>query len=327
MERIKWALPTTPPQFEHPILGISAAIRDVERLIHRLAQVKSSVLITGETGVGKDVCARLLHQLSKSRKHPFMAVNCAAIPEQLLESEIFGHEAGSFTSASKRHLGYAERAGEGTLFLDEIGELPLAMQAKLLRLLEERTFQRVGGETTLPFKARVVCATNSNLERLVLQGRFRADLYYRINVVEVRVPPLRERAEDIPWFMDKFFSELVASGNGSARGISSFVNEISRTHTWPGNVRELKNRIERAAALSLNEVLMPVDLFPEYSQPVSMTESVLLSLAQVRDAAEKHEIARVLTKCEGQPSKAAAILGISRTTLWEKMKRFGLCDI
>ncbi len=323
LDRIRTSLPPLQSLLRQ-VLGVSPAIIEVERLLHRLAAIRSSVLITGETGTGKEVCARLLHQLAPSRNKPFMAVNCAAIPDQLLESEIFGHEAGAYTSAAKRHLGYAERAGEGTLFLDEIGELPLAMQAKLLRLIEDRTFHRLGGETPIAFKARLVCATNASLESLAQSGRFRSDLLYRINVVGVHLPPLRHRVEDIPWLMNRLFSGLAEATGSSVRGISSLTEEAALAYSWPGNVRELKNRLERAVALSLNEYLMPSDFFSERVQAVSTAEAIPLSLGEVRDAAEKREIARVLAKCEGHINRTAAALKISRTTLWEKMKRFGL---
>ncbi|MGA7324636.1 MAG: sigma-54 dependent transcriptional regulator [Rhodomicrobium sp.] len=303
-------------------LGVSPAIARVEQLLRRLSSTAAAVLITGETGAGKEVCARLLHELRCKSSQPFMALNCAAIPDQLLESEVFGHEAGAFTTANKRHLGFAERAREGTLFLDEIGELPLSMQAKLLRLLEDRTFYRLGGEAPVAFKARLVCASNSDLSALVRTGRFRADLYYRINVVEVKVPPLRERTEDIPWLIEKFFQEFMARSDGRLRGVSSLAEDVARDHSWPGNVRELRNRVERAVALSLNECIMPGDLFPELA-PAPPIKSHL-SLMAARDAAEKQEIMRALAEHNGQIGKAAEALGISRTTLWAKMKRLGM---
>jgi DNA-binding NtrC family response regulator len=192
-----------------------------------------------------------------------MAVNCAAIPGELMESELFGHEPGAFTGAAKRHLGYAERAGEGTLFLDEIGELAMPLQAKLLRLLEDRHFHRVGGEAPVPFEARLVTATNADLNALMAAKRFRDDLYYRINVVEVRIPPLRERAEDIPWLMGQLFERLAAERDPALRGISALAEQAALLHAWPGNVRELRNRMERAIALNLGGTISPQDLFPE----------------------------------------------------------------
>jgi DNA-binding NtrC family response regulator len=303
-------------------LGVSPPIIRVEQILGRLSGSMTTVLITGETGAGKEVCARLLHQLGPKRDQPFMALNCAAIPDQLLESELFGHEAGAFTTATKRHLGYAERAREGTLFLDEITELPLSMQAKLLRLLEDRTFFRLGGESPVTFKARLVCASNADLDALVRAGRLRADLYYRINVVEVFVPPLRERHDDIPWLIDKFFHEFAQRSDCRPRGVSSLAEDAAREHTWPGNVRELRNRVERAVALTLNDCIMPADLFPEHGIAAAADSDV--SLTAARDAAERREIMRALTRHGGQVGKAAEALQISRTTLWAKMKRFGL---
>ncbi|MDX2264749.1 MAG: sigma-54 dependent transcriptional regulator [Hyphomicrobiales bacterium] len=305
------------------ILGVSPAMHAVERLLRLAAKVDSFVLITGETGSGKEVCARFLHDCAPPSKKPFIAVNCAAIPENLLESEIFGHEAGAFTGAAKRHLGYAERAGSGTLFLDEISELALPLQAKLLRLIEDRAFYRVGGETLIPFKARLVCASNANLESQVALKQFRADLFFRINVLPVEVPPLRHRQEDIPWLIDRFFIEFAERQMSALRGVSALAQNAALVHCWPGNVRELRNRIERAVALTLSDWIMPADLFPEKALR-ALTEPAPTSLAEVRDTAEKRQIERVLAQNNGQISKTAVALGVSRTTLWEKMRRLGL---
>ena len=208
LHRVQSSLrPTPQSQDGDMVLGVSPAMRDIEHLLRLVARVESPVLMTGETGTGKEVCARFLHSLTR-KDDPFMAVNCAAIPGDLLESELFGHEAGAFTGAGKRHLGFAERAGEGTLFLDEIGELALPLQSKLLRVLEERQFHRLGGETPVIFKARLVSATNADLGARIAAKQFRSDLYYRINVVEVRVPPFRERPQDIPWLLSRFLADL-----------------------------------------------------------------------------------------------------------------------
>ena len=312
-----------PPALEPAaVLGVSEAIRGVERTLERLARVKATVLLTGETGAGKEVCARFLHAAGGS-SGPFMAVNCAAIPGELLEAEIFGHERGAFTGAQARHLGYAERAGEGTLFLDEIGDLAPALQAKLLRLLEERQFHRVGGEAPVRFRARVVCATNADLEKRVTEGRFREDLYYRINVVALRVPPLRDRPEDIAWLLGRFFEEFNAASGAGLAGVSALAEEAAIGHSWPGNVRELRNRVERAVALAMGPSLMPGDLFPEAFQDV-MAKTALLSLEDARHAAEKRHILRALALTGGEIIPTAKALGISRTTLWEKMRRLGL---
>jgi two-component system, NtrC family, response regulator HydG len=307
------------------LLGVSPAMRHIEGLLRRIGGRRSPVLFTGETGVGKEVCARLLHAQSASPDQPFMAVNCAAIPGSLLESELFGHEKGAFTGATARHLGYAERARRGTLFLDEVAELPTAMQAKLLRLLEGRTFHRVGGEAQIALNARIVCATNRDLSAEVLAGRFRDDLLYRINVVAIEVPRLRDRPEDIQWLLGRFFADAAREVDTTFRGISSLAEEAALAHSWPGNIRELRNRVERAVALGVGEWIMPADLFPEARpRPGRDAREVPLSLADARDAAERRVIDRALRQTAGQIAEAAKLLGISRTTLWERMRRFGL---
>jgi DNA-binding NtrC family response regulator len=323
LQRVKGSLRPLPSHADSMTLGISPAMRDIEHLLRIVAKSDTPVLITGETGTGKDVCARLLHRLA-GRGGPFMAVNCAAIPRDLLESELFGHEAGAFTGASKRHLGFAERAGEGILFLDEIGELALPLQAKLLRLLEDRKFYRVGGETAVTFKARLIAATNADLNTLIEAKQFRSDLYYRINVVEVNIPPLRERPQDIPWLIGNAFAELAIDKNKPLRGVTAHAEQAALTHPWPGNVRELRNRLERAIALNVGGWISPQDLFPEKHLPSAPQSS--WSLADAREAAEKHRIISVLAQCNGQIGKTAEILGVSRTTLWEKMKRYGLAE-
>jgi transcriptional regulator with PAS, ATPase and Fis domain len=280
-------------------------MRAVEALLRRIARHPSPVLFTGETGVGKEVCARLLHAVSGFGDEPFMAVNCAAIPDNLLESEVFGHEKGAFTGASSRHLGYAERARRGCLFLDEVAELPLMLQAKLLRLVEDRGCYRVGGETHVPFLARLVCATNRALPAEVAAGRFREDLFYRINVVTIEVPPLRERRDDIPWLMRRLFAGLAQGIETRVRGISSFAEEAAVAHPWPGNVRELRNRLERGIALTASEWLMPGDLFPEAHRQTTDRGDRVRRLSAARDAAERREIERALRETAGQLGGAA----------------------
>lgn len=303
-------------------LGVSDAIRQIERTLLRIARVRSTVLLNGETGVGKEVCARFLHEASRA-KGPFMAVNCAAIPDNLLEAELFGHERGAFTGAHQRHLGYAERAGEGTLFLDEIGDLAPPLQAKLLRLLEDRHFYRVGGEIPVTFRARIVAATNADLAVKVAAGTFREDLFYRVNVVSVAVPPLRERHADIAWLAARFFDEYAAQSASDLAGISTLAEEALLAHPWPGNVRELRNRVERALALGLGPWLMPGDFFSEAVTGVS-DGATLPSLEEARMAAERRHIRRALDQTGGEVGQAARLLGVSRTTLWEKMRRLGM---
>jgi DNA-binding NtrC family response regulator len=305
-------------------LGISAAMRECELFLRRAARVSSNLLLTGETGAGKEVCARVLHALREKPAGPFMAVNCAAIPADLLESELLGHEKGAFTGAQSRHLGYAERAGRGVLFLDEVSELAPKLQAKLLRVIEDRSFHRVGGEQAIPFKGRLICATNTDIAANVRDGTFRQDLFYRINVLSLRVPPLRERPEDIEWLIDKFFAEFADRMEGNAVGVSALAYEVARQHAWPGNVRELRNRVERAVALASGRWIMPGDLFPEERDQGSMDGSGIEPLGSAREDAEKRHIQRALAMTSGAIIPAAKALGISRTTLWEKMKRYGL---
>lgn len=305
------------------VLGLSPKMKELERLLTRVAKLNSTVLIAGETGSGKEVAARFLHAMSGIDGRPFMAVNCAAIPSDLLESELLGHEKGAFTGASQRHLGYAERSGDGILFLDEIGELKSELQAKLLRLIEDKSFYRVGGERPVPFKGRLVVATNADLPKLVQAGRFREDLYYRINVVSVKVPPLRERLDDIVWLMERFFAESAGRMDTSLKGISSLAEEAALSYAWPGNIRELRNRMERAVALGLGQWVMPGDMFPEHGDSIS-SEMQMGSLEDIRQSAEKRHIMRALSVTNGEVGAASKLLGIGRTTLWEKMRRLGL---
>lgn len=311
-----------PAGSQEPALGVSGSMRAVETMLRRLANHALPLLLTGETGVGKEVAARFFHGVSLRAAAPFMAVNCAAIPADLLESEIFGHERGAFTGASSRHLGYAERAKAGTLFLDEIGDMPTSLQAKMLRLIEDGIFFRLGGEMPVQFRARIVAASNHDLGAAVTTGQFREDLLFRLNGLTVDIPPLRTRPEDIPWLTAVLFPTEEAAARG-IRGIGSIAEEACLSHPWPGNVRELRNRLQRAAALAAGQWIMPGDLFPEKGTGASTGES-FPTLSAVREAAEKRQIERALGATEGQISESAKMLGISRTTLWEKMRRFGI---
>ena len=311
-----------PPGDSPPTLGISAPIREIEELLRRVADVESSVLLAGESGVGKEVAARFLHRISPRAEAPFMAVNCAAIPSELMESELFGHERGAFTGAHARHEGYAERAGRGVLFLDEVGDLPLSLQGKLLRLLQERVFTRLGGKEMLPFAARLVCSTNKDLDALVEAGRFRSDLYYRINVIPVVLPPLRDREDDILPLIRGYVARFVADFRRPVRGLSATAEEAALAYDWPGNVRELRNRVERAVALAKTPRLGAQDLFPDAGHSAESSE--MPTLNEVRDLAERRHIRQALKRTGGQIAIAAELLGISRTTLWEKMRKLGL---
>jgi two-component system, NtrC family, response regulator HydG len=320
LDRISTSLRTRPTAAVEGGLGISRAMRDAEMILRRYASHPLPVLIQGETGTGKEVSARFLHQASGRAGSPFMAVNCAAIPGELLESELFGHEKGAFTGAHQLHRGYAERAGDGILFLDEIGDMPLPLQVKLLRLMEDGRFHRLGSETAIPFKARIVCATHHDIGSEA--STFRRDLYFRLSALPVSLPPLRERPEDILWLAQRFLEEIMQVRETPVRGIGVLAEDAMLEHSWPGNARELRNRLERAAALSENPLLMPADLFPDKAR--SSIPSQLGTLSDARDAAERRQILRALSATGGQIAQAARELGVSRTTLWEKMARFGI---
>lgn len=313
---------------EYPIgaLGISPAMLDIEKILRRVANIDSTVLLTGESGVGKEVGARHLHNISNRADKPFVALNCAAIPANLLESELFGHEAGAFTDARVRHEGYAERAGDGILFLDEISELPIDLQAKLLRLLQERCYNRVGGKEAIAFRARVITATNVDLAERVGDGCFREDLFYRINVIHIDIPPLSKRKEDILPLLRQYVTAYVEAFDSPVRGLTSLAEEATLEHLWPGNVRELRNRVERAVALCEDVWIGAKDLFPEYCCSTEETGGGVSSLSDIRDDAERRHILKVLKLHEGRMSDTAETLGISRTTLWEKMRKLGLSD-
>lgn len=306
-------------------LGVSPAMRQIETALRKISNLPQPVLLLGETGVGKEVCARFLHSSSSRAKSPLIAVNCAALPADLMESELFGHEKGAFTGASSLHRGYAERAEDGVLFLDEITELPLPLQAKLLRLLEQRTFARVGGERELSFKARIVCAANVDPAGAVKAGRLRLDLLHRINALTIVIPPLRERSADIELYLAHFFECARETAGTTVKGIAPGAVEAALEHDWPGNVRELKNRVERAVALAAGERILCSDLFPDLAVTDAAGHSErFLTLAAVRAAAERRQIDRALTETRHSPGEAARLLGISRTTLWEKMRRLGI---
>ena len=316
LERIDTLLARRVVPLTDAVLGRSAAIRRVEATLRRAAAAESPVLLMGETGVGKEVAARLLHAASPRAAEPFIAINCAAIPAELLESEVFGHERGAFTGAGARHAGYAERARDGVLFLDEVGELPLALQPKLLRLLEAREFQRVGGREALPFRARVIAATNADLLARVRQGLFREDLLYRLDVIGVEIPPLRQRAEDILPLAQNFL-EL---GGAQPPRLDAEAEAALLAHGWPGNARELRNRIERASILADGPCITAADLFPS-ARP---TNAVPLTLAASLEAAERRSIQAALESAAGDVAIAAERLGIGRSTLFDKLRRLGL---
>jgi DNA-binding NtrC family response regulator len=304
-------------------LGVSEAMRGIEDLLRQIADVESTVLFSGESGSGKEVAARFLHHISPHGKAPFIAVNCAAIPSELMESELFGHEKGSFTGAHDRHLGYAERARDGVLFLDEVGELSMSLQAKLLRLVQDRDFSRVGGEEQIEFQARLICATNADLKAAIKGNRFREDLFYRINVIPVVIPPLREHPEDILALVRGYLSYYASRFRRDVHSVTVAAEEAVLAHDWPGNVRELRNRVERAVVLARKPRVSARDLFPEFAG-ADRDSSEMPTLKEAREQAEHRHIERVLALTGGQTTAAAELLGISRTTLWEKMRKLGL---
>ena len=306
------------------VLGASDAMRQVETLLRRVANIDSSLLFTGESGVGKEVAAQFVHQISTRAQDPFIAVNCAAIPNELIESELFGHERGAFTGAQSRHHGYVERARNGFLFLDEIGELPIPMQAKLLRLIQERAFTRVGGEAAIRTSARISCATNADLEGAVAEGRFRRDLYYRINVISVAIPPLRDRPDDILPLARMFMREFSEVFARDVHNFTPATEQALLEHPWRSNVRELRNRVERAVALSHAPGIGVEALFPlEAAEPIG-AGNPFRTLAEVRCRAERHHIRAVLTGAGGRVEEAAKLLGVSRSTLFEKMRKLDI---
>jgi DNA-binding NtrC family response regulator len=303
-------------------LGISDAMRQMEVLLRRVANIDSSLLITGESGVGKEVAAKFVHQISTRAAEPFVAVNCGAIPNELIESQLFGHEKGAFTSAQVRHHGYVERARNGILFLDEVGELPMLMQVKLLRLVQERTFTRVGGETAIKTSARIICATNTDLETAVAEGSFRRDLFYRINVIAVAIPPLRDRSDDILPLARRFVQEFSEAFERDVRGFTPTAEQALLSDPWPGNVRELRNRVERAVALSQASRIGVNALFP--SEATEADGDRQATLAEVRDRAERRHIRAVLADVDNRVDEAAKRLGISRSTLFDKMRKLDI---
>lgn len=303
-------------------LGDAPAIRQVERMLRRVAMIDSTVLLTGPSGSGKEVAARFLHDEGAQAAAPFVALNCAAIPSELLESEIFGHERGAFTGAAQRHEGVAERAGAGTLFLAEVAELPPAFQAKLLRLLQERSFRRVGGERDLPLRARVLAATNADLMARMREGRFREDLFFRLSVISIAMPPLCERAADVLPLARRFLGEFGQRFGRTPRGFSTLAEEALAGHDFPGNIRELRNRVERAVALAEADWIGPGDLFPERIPERARAGSApSASLSEARDGAERRAIQEALAATGGDVAQAALRLGVSRSTLFDKVKR------
>ena len=289
------------------------------RLVERVADTDVGVLLLGESGTGKELLARGVHELSTRVDKPFTAINCAAIPENLMEAELFGHEKGAFTGAIKQSKGKIELANSGTLFLDEIGDVPLAIQVKLLRFLQERVIERIGGRQQIAVDVRIVCATHQNLERMIAEGTFREDLYYRLSEMVIKIPPLRERQNDAELLAHNFMAQYNKEHGRSIRGFSAEALAVLETHPWPGNVRELENRIKRAVIMAEGNRITPVDL--DLADPDEIPDVV--SLAKAREEVERREIPRALSRAEGNISQAAKLLGISRPTLYDLMRHHG----
>ncbi len=336
------------------IVGESKPIREVFELIEKAAPTNSTVMIFGESGTGKEIIARALHAKSLRADKPFVAVNCAAIPSELLESELFGYEKGAFTGAGVTRIGRMEMAHQGTVFLDEIGDMPLTLQVKLLRVLAEREIDRIGGSKSIHIDIRVIAATHRNLEQAVQDGSFREDLYYRLNIIPVMMPPLRERRTDIPLLTKFFLAKLNPITNGLDKTISDETMAILMDYAWPGNIRELANFIERMVVLSPGPVITPRDLpdkilgnhprgkwntleneeseeSPTQVLQVSLRKTYSMSLPEegmnLKKAVEDFErglILEALEKSDWVKNKAATLLGLNRTTLVEKLKKMNL---
>jgi two-component system, NtrC family, response regulator len=302
------------------MLGVSRQMQDVFTSVRKVAATAAPVLILGESGTGKERVAQAIHNLSPQKAGPFVAINCGAIPENLLESELFGHEKGSFTGAHAQRQGKVEMAEGGTLFLDEIGELPQAVQVKFLRFLQERVIQRIGGRKDIPINARVIAATNADLKKAMVAGQFREDLFYRLAVVTLKLPPLREREGDIPVLAQSFLKRFAAESGAEKKSFTGAALRHLEQYHWPGNVREMENRIRRAVIMSEGTRVTEADL------ELSLTDVPLAgrTLQEARDELDRQMVTQALRRLKGNVSAAATQLGISRPTLYELMEKFGL---
>ena len=308
------------------IIGASAAMTALREEIATAAPTNGRVLINGENGSGKELVARAIHTRSARRQHPFVEVNCAAIPEELIESELFGHEKGAFTGALARRRGRFELADGGTLFLDEIGDMSLKTQAKVLRALEEQSFERVGGTETVKVDVRVIAASNRHVETLIREGRFREDLFYRLNVIPIEVPPLRTRRDDIPLLVDHFIAIFCAENGKRVKTVSGEALAYFLKYEWPGNVRELRNMVERLVIMAPREVIGPEDLPPPLRPKDLVTEVTEKerSLKEARDSFERAYILAELRAHDWNMTRTAERLGIERSHLYRKIKAYGI---
>jgi two-component system, NtrC family, response regulator HydG len=305
------------------LIGASAAMQQVFCLIENAARSDAPVIILGESGTGKELVAGAIHQLGERKKGPFVKVNCAALTESLLESELFGHVKGAYTGAYKDRAGRFEIAQGGDIFLDEIGDLPLSTQVKLLRVLEEKVIERVGDSKPIPTDVRVISATSRNLPSLVDKRAFRKDLYFRINVIPIQLPPLRERVEDIPLLAESFFRKLRLKSGKSIEGISNLTMEVLMKCLWPGNVRELKSVFEYAFVTCQEPLIQPHHLPPDILKEERSIRDVKV-VAPTKQEIRKRQLIDALARAKGNQSAAAEILGVSRVTVWNRMKRLGI---
>lgn len=310
------------------IIGRTPEMMQVFNLIKDVAPVKATVLIRGENGTGKELIARAIHYSSNRRRKPLVNINCGALPENLLESELFGHVKGAFTGADKDRTGRFEQASGGTIFLDEIGEISTNLQVKLLRVLQERQFEKVGGNETIEVDVRVIAATNSDLEKAMQNGNFRQDLYFRLNVIELKVPPLRERRDDIPLLVSHFVEKHSERIEKSINVVDDSMLEVLKTHDWPGNVRELENVVERAIVLAKSDTLTTNDLPPTIAQNHHLEPAIQFNgdqgLNDLINMYERRVISQALNDCNGNKVKAAKKLRINRSTLMSKCKKHEL---
>jgi two-component system response regulator HydG len=315
-----------PVQEDQGLVGASPSLKKVQDLIKRAAAADATVLILGENGTGKEVAARAIHQQSSRHDKPFVPIACSVLSESLLESELFGHEKGSFTGALDRKLGKFEAAQGGTVFLDEIGELNLSTQVKLLRVLQEREFERVGGTESIRVDIRVIAATNRDLKKAISEGRFREDLFYRLNVIAVQMPPLREREGDLTLLTRHFLEKQRQKRHHRFEGISQPALEILKRHRWPGNVRELENLVERVVTLNDDVMIRPEHLPAEMTGGAPSPRNMETGIPEsgVLESMERDMIERVLKETRFNKRRAADRLGISRPTLYQKLKRYGL---
>lgn len=307
-------------------VGSSPLMQEVFKTIGRVSASDSSVLIQGESGTGKELVARTVHKYSKRKNMPFVTVNCGAVPEGVLESEFFGHEKGAFTGAVNRKIGKFEFADGGTIFLDEVGEMSPQLQVKLLRVLQEREFERVGGNEKVAVDVRIIAATNKDLRQSVREKTFRADLFYRLNVVSIDIPPLRERKEDIPLLAAYFRDKYCAKQGKAPKAISQEVTRALADYDWPGNVRELENAIEHSIVMGSGQVILPGDLPPECRKALKEPADKQETLREMVKSVEKEAIARALHKTGGNKMQTAKLLDISRRALQYKIEEYGLDD-